>query len=237
MVLWRTQQGEFHALALDIENMADPKTALSFPLDRRVWPLAVVLFLFGLFSVRFLHQPWLGAVFFALCAGHAAFFRDPWRRPEGEGFISPADGRITDITTVQESRYLKEEAVKIGIFLSILNAHVNRAPWGGTVRYREYVPGKFLNAMKSESSEYNESNWVGLDDGRQRVLVRQIAGLIARRIRCDVKTGDRLARGQKFGIICYGSRVEFFVPARNVRVTAKVGQNVKAGKTLLGECR
>ncbi len=207
------------------------------PLDRRVVPLAAVFFLLGVLAAGPLHQPWGAVFFFMLLAGHAAFFRDPCRRPDGEGFLAPADGKITDISTVREGRYLQEDALKIGIFLSIFNAHVNRAPAAGTVGYLEYVRGKFLNAMSAESSEYNESNWVGFEEGGRRVLVRQIAGLIARRIRCDVALGATLARGQKFGIICYGSRVELFIPARYARVSAQVGQTVKAGQTVLGEWR
>ena len=218
-------------------SMGEKRRVLSIPIDRRVWPLAAVLFLLAFVSSQVFHPPWLGGFFLVLLAGHIAFFRDPRRKPEGEGFISPADGLITDIITVWESRYLQEEAVKIGIFLSVLNVHVNRAPMAGTVKYMQYVAGRFLNAMKSESSEHNESHWIGMENQNRRVMVRQIAGLIARRIRWDIKIGDFLENCQKFGIICYGSRVEIFMPVKQVRVLARIGQTVKAGQTLLGEFR
>lgn len=165
-----------------------------------------------------------------------AFFRDPERHPPaGDNPVSPADGKVVDIETVFEERFLNEEAVRIGIFLSIFNVHINRSPLKGIVRYQKYEPGKFLNALEAESAKVNEANWIGVDGGDRKALVKQISGAIARKIHWDVPVGEGLERGQKFGIICYGSRTEVYIPKRLFKPSVQIGQNVKGGETLLGE--
>ncbi|MBI4549419.1 MAG: phosphatidylserine decarboxylase [Candidatus Omnitrophica bacterium] len=207
---------------------------MRLPIDRRAWPGAFILAVLALVAGFIFWKAALCFVF--LLAGHILFFRDPERRiPAGLSPVSPADGKVVDVSTVYEDRYLKENAVKIGIFLSIFNAHVSRAPVAGRVGYQDYVLGKFLNALDEESVIKNESNWIGIGDGDRAVLVRQIAGGIARRIFWQVKPGDRLERGERFGIICYGSRFECYLPERHFKPAVKKGQKVKAGLTILGD--
>ena len=183
--------------------------------------------------------PWLAAVPAALWVFLLSFFRDPERAaPAGEAkLLSPADGRVADIETVREDEFLHAHALRIGIFMSVFNVHVNRAPVSGRVAYRGYRPGKFLNAMGAAASGENECSFVGLErPGGARLLVRQIAGLIARRIVCDCETGDHLHRGQRFGMVKFGSRLEVYVPASvPFRLTVAVGDRVKAGTSVLGE--
>jgi phosphatidylserine decarboxylase len=180
--------------------------------------------------------PLLCFLWFFLLAAHGAFFRDPNRiPPPGDAVLSPADGTVSEVSAVFEDRFLKEEAVKIGIFLSVFVPHVNRAPAEGVVRYLRYEPGKFLNALSKKSAQENESNWIGIEQAEKCILMRQIAGAIARRIHCDVRMEQVLTRGERVGIICYGSRAECYVPKRFFRVSVHVGDNMKAGETILGE--
>ncbi len=161
-----------------------------------------------------------------------SFFRDPRRKiPEEKGLmVSPADGTVVEISEVEENEYLKAPCHKIGIFLSIFNVHVNRAPCEGTVRAIRYQPGRFLDARHPDSGRVNESNTVHLGD----VVVRQIAGTIARRIVCEAKPEDTLARGQRFGMIKFGSRTELYIPKSQVReLTVKMKDKVKGGQTIL----
>jgi len=168
------------------------------------------------------------------------FFRDPARHvPEGDDLVvSPADGTVTDITEVDDAEFIGGPALRIGIFLSILSVHINRAPCPGTVQYIKYHKGKFLNAMRPDSSSDNESNCVGMtlpDRGGRRIMVKQISGAIARRIVCTCGPGDSLSRGQKFGMIKFGSRTELFVSRDIPFVPAvKVGSKVHAGSTVMG---
>ena len=167
------------------------------------------------------------------------FFRDPARNvPEDNNLIlSPADGRIIDITDVYENIFLQCEAVKIAIFLSVWNVHINRAPCGGQVALISYQPGKFLVASNPQASEVNESNAIGIINHQAaglRVLVRQIAGIIAQRIVCACRLNDSLRSGQKIGMIKFGSRTEIFIPkSRVAEITVKLKDKVKAGESIL----
>ena len=203
-----------------------------FPIDRRAGKGAIVLLIAGILS--FLYIKLLAVLIFCVLGFHLAFFRDPVRTiPVGDYPVSPADGKVVEISPVEEPQFLKGKAVKIGIFLSIFNAHVNRAPEAGRIAYLQYKPGKFLNVLDKKSVNLNESNWIGIE-GARRVLVRQISGAIARRIFWDVRLEDQVRRGDKVGIICYGSRTECFLPAENFQVAVKLGDLVKAGETVLG---
>ncbi|MBI3098772.1 MAG: phosphatidylserine decarboxylase family protein [Planctomycetes bacterium] len=170
----------------------------------------------------------------------AWFFRDPERSiPAGPGLlVSPADGTVTEIAEVDEPEFIGGKAHKIGIFLSVFNCHVNRAPCAGRVGYVRYRPGKFLNAMNLESSSRNENNYIGLidtDAGGLRVGVKQIAGLIARRIICACAVEDRLERGTRIGMIKFGSRTELYLPAgAGFRPEVRLGDKVRGGKSILG---
>ena len=167
---------------------------------------------------------WLGSPWHygALATGLAAaiiiyFFRDPHRMvPTDPGLlIGPADGKVVEITRLEHDEFIDGPAVRIGIFLSLFNVHINRAPSAARVIELRYTPGLFLNAMNPESSLRNENMWIGLEEEAapyRRLVVRQISGLVARRICCDVKPGDVVERGHKFGMIKLGSRTELIVP-------------------------
>ena len=182
---------------------------------------------------------WLALPFLALLVFLLFFFRDPARKiPAQAGvLVSPADGKVVDIDQVDDCPLLPGKVLKIGIFMSVFNAHVNRAPAQGMVTTVNYVPGRFFNALRSKASADNESNNLVLScpqvPGRS-VLVRQIAGVLARRIVCDCKLGQRLDRGQPFGMIKFGSRVEVYLPySEQLRVEVTKGQKVKAGSSVL----
>lgn len=160
------------------------------------------------------------------------FFRDPIRRVPGEPnlLVSPADGTVVDISEVQEDEFLKAPCHRIGIFLSVFDVHINRSPCQGTVRAVKYKPGRFLDARDPRCGAENESNAIHIGD----VLVKQIAGLIARRIVCEARPDDTLGRGQKFGMIKFGSRTELYIPKDQVaEIRVKLKDKVKGGKTVI----
>ena len=170
-----------------------------------------------------------------------SFFRDPEREiPGAPGLIvSPADGVITHIDEVDQPTFIEGKALRVSIFMSIFNVHVNRAPCDGKVTFLQYRKGEFLNAMIEDSAHRNEANLMGLqtaDPRMPRILVRQVAGLIARRIVCDCRQGDEFLRGQRFGMIKFSSRVEIFLPLETrIDLKVRVGQKVFAGSTVIGE--
>ncbi len=167
------------------------------------------------------------------------FFRDPYRAvpPDKNILLAPADGKITDIEIVEEDNFIGGKALRIGIFLSIFDVHINRAPCDVKVERITYRKGRYKNAMNPESGRVNESNEVGLvrtEAPNDRLIVRQISGAIARRIVCEATEGQELTGGEKFGMIKFGSRTELYVPAReNVKRQVKVGDKVKAGLSVL----
>lgn len=163
------------------------------------------------------------------------FFRDPQRKISiQEGIIlSPADGKIVEIDEVYEEDILKQPVYKIGIFLSIFNVHINRAPIAGTVELKKYQKGKFRNALFRKASLVNENNTIVIKNDQQFVLLKQIAGFIARRIVCHCEVGSSLSLGERFGMIKFGSRVDIFIP-KNISLKCQIGNKVYAGKTILG---
>lgn len=183
--------------------------------------------------------PFLG-LFFLLCAMFCAFFfRDPEREASSkDGLLSPADGRVVEIKdqVMLDHSLFKGEFKKLAIFMSVANVHVNRAPVKGVIIGTEHKSGRFLPADREEASLSNENNTVIIEDGslKQRILVKQIAGILARRISCWVKTGDEVQRGQRFGMIKFGSRVEVFVP-KTCEFTVGLGDKVRSGETVI--CR
>lgn len=188
-------------------------------LMRRSWPLWLLAFLLTVVAL------WV-----------AYFFRDPERTGErGDALVvAPADGRIVQISDVDEPSFVHGKGTRISIFMNVFNVHVNRYPVSGTVRHVQYNPGKFLNAAVEKSSLENEQMSVGIESGPHRILVRQIAGLIARRIVTYSKNGDAVRQGERFGLIRFGSRVDVFIPtASTVRV--RVGQTTLSGTTVLAE--
>lgn len=180
---------------------------------------------------------WLAAgVLILLALWVAYFFRDPDRSgPRGAGLvIAPADGRVVHVTEVHEPAYLAESALRISIFMNVFNVHVNRYPVSGTVGYVHYNPGKFLNAAVEKASLVNEQTSVGIDHAGTRVMMRQIAGLVARRIVTYSRPGDAAVQGDRMGLIRFGSRVDVFLPVR-AAVRVRVGEATQAGVTVLAE--
>ena len=176
--------------------------------------------------------PLLGLIF------TLSFFRDPFRRPPpGEDtLVSPADGRVTDVTEMPPGRDLDESSVRVGIFLSVFDVHVNRTPCAGVVKSTRYTPGEFLDARNPECATRNERNDILIERPtlQDRVMVRQISGAIARRIVCGIRENDVVEKGQRVGMIKFGSRTELYVPSRSLaEVTVKVGDRVKGGETIV----
>ncbi len=171
----------------------------------------------------------------ALSLFNVYFFRDPERTapPNPFAVIAPADGRVTEIVREKEEEYFHKEVQRISIFLSVFNVHVNRSPMSGRVDYFTYRTGKFLAAFKPEASAENEQTVIGLvDEHGHKILFKQIAGLIARRIVCRLREGKTVQAGQRIGMIRFGSRMDVFLPL-DARVLVKKGQRVTAGETVL----
>jgi phosphatidylserine decarboxylase len=165
-----------------------------------------------------------------------AFFRDPERAGErGERLIlAPADGKVVAVVETDEPAFFQSRAVRISIFMNVFNCHVNRYPTDGTVRYRHYNPGKFGHAAAEKSSLDNEQSSVGLVTERGKVLIRQIAGLVARRIVTDHEVGTTVQQGQRMGMIRFGSRVDLFLPV-GTRVLVNPGDTTLVGVTVVAE--
>ncbi|MDC4227997.1 MAG: phosphatidylserine decarboxylase family protein [Candidatus Manganitrophus sp.] len=180
-----------------------------------------------------------GVFFGALTLFCTWFFRDPRREvPQTEGvLVSPADGKIVDISRIEEGRFLNKPAVKISIFLNVFNVHVNRVPVAGKVIGVFYNAGRFFAANVPKASLENEQNAVVMETPTgKRVVCIQIAGLIARRIVCWIKEGSSLNRGERFGLIRFGSRVDLFLPIET-EIRVSMGQKVRGGETVLGILR
>ena len=186
---------------------------------RRSWPLWLLAFALTLVAL------WV-----------AYFFRDPERLGErGDRLvIAPADGKVVDVREVDEPAFLHGRAQRVSIFMNVFNVHVNRYPVGGVVRYLQYTRGRFLNAASEASSLQNEQRSVGIESGAYRILVRQVAGLIARRIVTYSREGERVEQGARMGIIRFGSRVDVFVPSGS-SVRVRPGDPTVAGVTILAE--
>lgn len=180
-------------------------------------------------------NPWLAIPLLALGAFFLWFFRDPERTiPDGPGVVvSPADGKVTALSRVTQDGGVKS---RISIFLNVFDVHVNRAPIGGTITGLSYQKGKFGNAMSAGSSDTNEQNIVTVKGDGQTVVFKQIAGLLARRIVFNPRTGDKLERGQRVGLIKFGSRVDLLLD-ETVDIRVKVGDRVRGGSSILGVLR
>jgi phosphatidylserine decarboxylase len=219
-----------------------PRSDFRVPFAPEGWPFIVpawALVLVGAWAAR--GRPWLWVpevVLAVLAVWLLVFFRDPERQgPRGERYvIAPADGKIVDVRVVDEPLYLRGAATRISIFMNVFDVHVNRYPVTGTVEFTRYNPGRFLHAASDKASLDNEQSSVGLRGPQGPLLVRQIAGLIARRIVTDAATGTRGLQGARMGMIRFGSRVDVFLPA-NARATVRVavGDRVRVGATVVAE--
>lgn len=163
------------------------------------------------------------------------FFRDPDRviPADPNEIVSPADGKVVMIKEVHEGAFLKSEAVQISIFLSVFNVHVNRIPISGVIKYFQYVHGAFLAAFDHDASIKNEQTVIGIESEKGKVLFKQIAGLLARRIVFDYKPDETVVKGHRCGIIKFGSRVDVIVQ-KNVDIKVHVGDTVRGGETVIG---
>ena len=164
------------------------------------------------------------------------FFRNPERTAPGVkgSLLSPADGKVIRVEQLESAPHYRERCNKISIFMSVFNVHVNRIPYDGKISGIRYNPGKFFSANLDKASQDNEHNAVTLvTDRGKRICFVQIAGLIARRIICDLNPGDRVKKGDRFGMICFGSRLDVYLPERT-RLQVEVGQKVTAGTSVLG---
>ncbi len=197
-----------------------------------IFGLGITSLILGLVDLRLLSL----TVFF-LTLFVAYFFRDPERTPpEGRNFIvAPADGKVVTIEQqCQDTRFLQAPTTRVGIFMSPLDVHVNRLAVSGQIEAVQYHPGKFRPAFAEEAVNVNEQNAVTIQDERGRkVALVQIAGILARRIVCQLKSGERAEQGARYGMIILGSRVDVYCPP-DVEFKVKIGQRVKAGETILG---
>ena len=194
-------------------------------------PAVLLTILFGVVGWRV----WMVVgIFFSLFLAY--FFRNPKRKiPDLQNVIlSPADGRIVYVGECEEERFLKEKTLKVSIFMSMFDVHINRIPISGKVVQRNYLPGRFHVASVEKSSLLNEQNAMILEsEDRFRILLIQIAGFVARRIVCYAKAGDLLRKGEIFGLIRFGSRVDLYLPPE-VKPIVRVGQHVKGGESIIG---
>jgi phosphatidylserine decarboxylase len=211
-------------------------------MNRKRWPIAKeglpFLIPFVVITVFFFAMGWnlltfLG-IFITLFI--VFFFRNPKRKiPSLENIIlSPADGKIIHVGECEEDRFLKKRVLKVSIFMSIFDVHLNRAPVSGRVLQRSYHPGRFLVANAEKSSLLNEQNAMILEtEDRLKILLIQIAGFVARRIVCYAKADDTLRKGEIFGMVRFGSRVDLFLPLE-VKPIVRIGQHVKGGESIIG---
>jgi phosphatidylserine decarboxylase len=198
-----------------------------YPLILTAGALAILAFVTGWQAI--------GMIFGLLALGLLGFFRDPERSPpQQEGLIvAPADGKVVSIAAVQPDSQFKDATTRLSIFLSPFDVHINRTPVEGSIEQIHYQPGKFFAAYRSEASRENEQNALGIVDSKGRkVGVVQVAGVLARRIVCRVKQGDRLNRGERFGLIMFGSRTDLYLP-HGCRVSVSEGDRVKGGETVV----
>ena len=177
---------------------------------------------------------WLSLIFLALFLFTIAFFRDPNRPvPPGPNLIvAPADGRVRDIVELDEKEILKTKTRRVGIFLSIFDVHTNRAPIDGRIVYRQHHAGLCLDARDPNCSEKNEAMTWAFENPRGAIVVRQLTGAIARRIVAWANVGDELKKGQRFGMIRFGSRTELYLPL-DAEVLVKTGDHVSGGSTVI----
>jgi len=206
----------------------------NYPLLAREGRWHIVLSAGAAVAVHFLAGPWWAAPFWVILVFNLQFFRDPPRRiPDAPGaVICPADGRVIKLDEVEDP-YLKRPARRVSVFMNVFNVHSNRSPVAGKVMERWYSAGKFINAALDKASLDNERNalWIKTDDGRDVVVV-QVAGLIARRILCYVQPGSNIARGERYGFIRFGSRVDVYLPL-DAQFEVSLGDKVKGATDVI----
>ena len=203
------------------------------------WPVAGLLL--GMVAQRW--SPWAAAGFYVLglagCLFMLYFFRDPERVPAGgaDELVSAADGVVRSVEHLDEPRFLKCPAVRISVFLSPFNVHVNRVPLAGVVAAAGYTPGRHLFTLDARSSEYNEHSSILIEGERTRCLARQIVGPVVRRVVYWLEPGQRVAKGQRLGMMKFGSRMDVYFPANEVEATVRRGDQVRAGLTVIARLK
>lgn len=197
------------------------------------WILAILL---GLTLLSLLLSPWLAGLWVVFILYTFYFFRDPERVSPSDPrvVVAAADGVVADIVEIVESEVVKERMKRVAIFLSVFNVHTNRAPVAGKVVYSQHHPGKFLDARNPEASTKNEYHTWGFENPAATLVARQITGAIARRIVAWSQVGDELKKGERFGMIRFGSRTEVYLPM-DAEVLVKVGDKVKGGETIIAK--
>ena len=199
------------------------------------WPF--IIGFWALEAVLYAFAPWwAAALWLPVCLWVIAFFRDPVREgPRGDNLvIAPADGLVVSVVMVDEPDYLKARVQRVSIFMNVFNVHVNRYPMSGTLEYRRYNKGSFGHAGTEKASLENEQSSVGMLTARGKVLVRQIAGLVARRIVTDHQPGTAVLQAERMGLIRFGSRVDVFLPD-TARVLVHTGDKTVAGQTVVAQ--
>ncbi len=216
----------------------DPPSKTAFPIASPGYPLiGAAAFVTAVFALLGMKVPALAALVATIFI--CWFFRDPDRLVprQPDVVVSPADGKVISVETFQDSQMYPGPGVKVSIFMSVFNVHVNRAPVAGKVTEVRYRPGKFFAANRDKAAMQNEHNAIYMEDeARRKICFVQIAGLVARRIICRVQAGDDLQKGQRVGMICFGSRLDVYLPPE---FTARVekGDRVQAGASILGAIR
>jgi len=196
-------------------------------------PTVFVLIVFTL--ILYWIYPWLAIIGIGLILFVLYFFRDP-NRPidlDDSLVLSPADGLVIGVEEVAENQYLNEKAIRVSIFMSPLDVHVNRSPIRGAIDYLEYRKGKLISATKPESHNVNEKNFIGITDGERKVLVVQIAGIMARRIVSWTEKEQKVEQGEKIGMIKFSSGTQLFLPLAT-EILVQKGDKLQAGKTIIG---
>jgi len=217
-------------------SRTEPISETAFPIERAGIPFigiaAFATAVFALLGIAVLALLGLLATF-SICY----FFRDPDRvTPVVDGgVVSPADGKVIKVERLESTHFTKGPCQRVSIFMSVFNVHVNRIPFDGRIAKIEYYPGKFFSANLDKASRLNEHNAVHLEaENGQPICFVQIAGLVARRIICRIQEGDEVVRGRRFGLICFGSRLDVYLPV-DAQITVSVGDVVSAGTSLIGK--
>lgn len=208
---------------------------------RRIIPISLIIISL-LISTAYVASPILGHIFLVLGVILSFLVFNFFRNPEIEvplneaHILSPCDGRVVVIEEVKDEIYFRGNVMQVSVFMSPLNVHVNRNPIGGNIRFVKYFPGKYLMAFNPKSSSENEQNYVVTENSRVIVAYKQIAGFLARRIKCYVAEGDKVEQGGEYGFIRFGSRIDILVPL-SCTINVKIGDTVKAGKSLIAEVK
>jgi phosphatidylserine decarboxylase len=213
----------------------EPRSQSAFPIARPGYPFIIAgAFVTAVFALLEMSIPALFGLVVTFFIAY--FFRDPDRviPNTSDAVVAPADGKVIAVESMDRTPYEEGDCQKISIFMSVFNVHINRIPYGGEVKKIFYHPGRFVAAYRDKASEDNERNALLIETGSgKRITAVQIAGLIARRIICQCQKGDLVQRGQRYGMICFGSRVDVYLPPE-ATISVSVGEMVKAGTSVIG---